>query len=391
PARGLWRFMPLTGLTALVASCSIAGVPLFSGFVSKWAIYGAAIQGNTYAGYLAVCGIVAILTSALTLASFVKFFGAAFLSRTSSVVSERAARGRLEVHWTMQGPQVALAAVCVAVGLAPAGALMLVRSALANSPDGLGAILARSQPPVTSATLGVSLASGEAAFVPAALLVALGAAMAIVWWLSRLGASRRRADVPWLCGYAQEADCNRYAAHGFYGEVKGPGRPGNGRGGRSSQREADTAQREAAATAQREAATAQREAAATAQREAATAQREAAATRPSAVTTIGAGGRSAGVSPATEGLGETSSRAGGRSAGVSPATEGLGETSSRAGGRSAGVSPATEGLGETSSRAGGRSAGVSPATEATGVPVPSPCKGEGQGGGKEGHGADATS
>jgi len=26
--------------------------------------------------------------------------------------------------------------------------------------------------------------------------------------------------VPWLCGYAREAECNRYVAHNFYGEIK---------------------------------------------------------------------------------------------------------------------------------------------------------------------------
>ena len=42
----LMRFMPLTAVTALVASFSISGVPLFNGFVSKWTIYVAAVQGG---------------------------------------------------------------------------------------------------------------------------------------------------------------------------------------------------------------------------------------------------------------------------------------------------------------------------------------------------------
>jgi predicted molibdopterin-dependent oxidoreductase YjgC len=39
------------------------------------------------AAYLPVCAVVAILTSALTLASFIKFFGVSFLSRTSALVT----------------------------------------------------------------------------------------------------------------------------------------------------------------------------------------------------------------------------------------------------------------------------------------------------------------
>src|SRR5690348_8831845 len=42
---GLMKYMPLTAITALVASLSISGVPLFNGFASKWTILVAAIQG----------------------------------------------------------------------------------------------------------------------------------------------------------------------------------------------------------------------------------------------------------------------------------------------------------------------------------------------------------
>jgi hypothetical protein len=35
-----------------------------------------------------------------------------------------------------------------------------------------------------------------------------------------LGAAERRQAEPWLCGYAPEAESNRYRAHGMYGEFK---------------------------------------------------------------------------------------------------------------------------------------------------------------------------
>ena len=111
---GLIRFMPVTALTALVASFSISGVPLFNGFVSKWSIYVAAVLGGVRPLSARLRGV-AILTSALTLASFIKFFGVSFLSRTSSLVAARAAaRGRLEVGWAMQAPQVFFALCCIA-------------------------------------------------------------------------------------------------------------------------------------------------------------------------------------------------------------------------------------------------------------------------------------
>ena len=48
---GMMKFMPVTAVTALIASFSISGVPLFNGFVSKWSIYVAAIQGSGWAHY----------------------------------------------------------------------------------------------------------------------------------------------------------------------------------------------------------------------------------------------------------------------------------------------------------------------------------------------------
>jgi len=217
---GLVRFMPVTAATALVASLSISGVPLFNGFVSKWAIYVAAILGSAHAPYLCACAVVAILTSALTLASFIKFFGVSFLSRTSARVASRAAGRRLEVGWTMQLPQVFLALACVAIGAAPAPAFLLARRALEASPEGYGAVLAGAAP-VSGGPLEGLWASGSAArLAPLALAAVVGAMFLAAWAVTRLGGAPRRADRPWLCGYAQEAECHRYAAHNFYGEIK---------------------------------------------------------------------------------------------------------------------------------------------------------------------------
>ena len=218
---GLMRWMPLTAVTALVASFSISGVPLFNGFVSKWTIYVAAIQGSHGAPYLAVCAVIAIFTSVITLASFVKFFGVSFLSRTSTLVRERASKtGRLEVGWTMQVPQVALAACCVLLGLAPSVAFSLLRAVLDASRQGFGATLADAIPMTTTAWLSADVAHGSAVIAPLILAALLGSMLLLSWLVSRIGGAARRAAEPWLCGYARETDFNRYAAHGFYGEIK---------------------------------------------------------------------------------------------------------------------------------------------------------------------------
>ena len=218
---GLMKFMPLTAITAIIASFSISGVPLFNGFVSKWTIYVAAVQGSGSAKYLAVFAVIAILTSVLTLASFIKFFGVSFLSRTSALVTTRAAEhGRLEAGWSMQVPQIALALACVLLGVVPAIGFRLVQLALNGSSQGYGAALAEAAPMQTGLWSGVEKFQSTALFAPLVLALVLGVMFLAVRVLSKLGSASRRAAVPWLCGYVREADCHRYSAHNFYGEIK---------------------------------------------------------------------------------------------------------------------------------------------------------------------------
>ena len=218
---GLMKYMPLTAITALVASFSISGVPLFNGFVSKWSIYVATLQASGSARYLPLCGVIAILTSALTLASFIKFFGTSFLSRASVLVKERAAKqSALEVPWMMQVPQVGLAFLCALLGIVPALGFQFVGLALDKSRQGLGAALASPLPLSSGAWMGVQEMQSAALFSPIVLASVLAFAFLLAYAASKLGSAPRRAAVPWLCGYASEADCHRYTAHNFYGEIK---------------------------------------------------------------------------------------------------------------------------------------------------------------------------
>ena len=218
---GLMKFMPLTAVTALVASFSISGVPLLNGFASKWCILVGTVQGSVSAKYLGVCAIVAIITSALTLASFIKFFGVSFLSRTSALVSGQAARrGRLEVGAMMQLPQVFLAALCVLLGLMPALAFQLMGDAMNASRQGYGSALADAAPMMGGPLRGVEELHHTALFAPLTLAAVLALMFVVARAISKLGCATRRSAVPWLCGYAKEAQCHRYVAHNFYGEIK---------------------------------------------------------------------------------------------------------------------------------------------------------------------------
>jgi NADH:ubiquinone oxidoreductase subunit 5 (subunit L)/multisubunit Na+/H+ antiporter MnhA subunit len=213
--------MPVTAIMTLIASFSIAGVPLFNGFASKWSIYVSTILGASVAKYLGICAVFAILTSAITLASFMKFFGVSFLSRTSSHVAEKAARKPLlEVGWMMQIPQLILAALCLVFGIIPIGAYQLIEQALHGSQQGLGASLAKMPLARLDGLAGIASADGSALFDPLVLIMVLGIMLIIAFIITRLGGSRKRADEPWLCGYAQDAEQHRYGAHHLYAGVK---------------------------------------------------------------------------------------------------------------------------------------------------------------------------
>ncbi len=221
---GLMKFMPVTALTALVASFSISGVPLLNGFVSKWTIWVAAIQGSRSAHYLAVCAVIAILTSALTLATFIKFFGVSFLSRTSTLVDtrakERASDGTLEVPWMMRFPQLALASICILLGIVPSIGFQLLQHALRASPGGIATALTNGSPMASSVPAGLWQWNSAAVFAPLALAAVLAVTFLVAYALSKAGGAARRNAEPWLCGYARDAECNRYVAHNFYGEIK---------------------------------------------------------------------------------------------------------------------------------------------------------------------------
>ncbi|MCB1127096.1 MAG: peroxiredoxin family protein, partial [Verrucomicrobiae bacterium] len=218
---GLLRWMPLTGLTALVAAMSISGVPGFNGFLSKWTLYVGAIQGTPAGRLLPVCAVIGILISAVTLASFMKFFGVSFLGQTSRTVTSAAQEGkRLEVDGLMQAPQLVLAAACVLFGLVPGLAFGLVARALLASQAGYAGVLADAlggagKVPGMPAALG-----GSAVFLPLAMLAVLLLLAGLAALLTRSGGASRRRATPWLTGYQTAAEPTRYTAHGLYAEFK---------------------------------------------------------------------------------------------------------------------------------------------------------------------------
>jgi len=103
---GLAHSMKWTSVLFLVGAFALAGVPPFNGFASKFLIYEASFKLSPF------LAVIAILSSILLLAVFVKVFQAAFLGARQEGLGGEAPMG-------MMVPMVALALVVVAFGLFP--------------------------------------------------------------------------------------------------------------------------------------------------------------------------------------------------------------------------------------------------------------------------------
>ncbi len=111
--RGLGRRLPVTFLCLVFVSLSLVGIPPFGGFVSKWAISLAALDG--------LGGPLAYLVPAVLLVSALLTAGYLFAPIVSGFVPGEGFVGepRLREPPAMTLPLVVLAAVCLVLGLFP--------------------------------------------------------------------------------------------------------------------------------------------------------------------------------------------------------------------------------------------------------------------------------
>ena len=112
---GLARLMPVTFIACTVAALSISGIPPLNGFASKWMVYQGIITSGEDGGFAWIVWlVVAMLGSALTLASFVKVLHATFLCKPSPEIQKAHIE---EGSRSMLLPLVVLAGLCVIFGV----------------------------------------------------------------------------------------------------------------------------------------------------------------------------------------------------------------------------------------------------------------------------------
>jgi hydrogenase-4 component B len=197
---GLWRRLPWTAALFALGAVAISGLPPLNGFVSEWLIYIGLFGAVNFRGNPALAGACAVtllaITGALALACFAKVCGVVFLGapRTDSASHAH------ECGPLMRAPMAALAALCVAIGLAPTLFWPAVaRAALVWNP----AWKELGLPPSLGALGKFNMTFAAASVFGASLL----------WIWSKRTVVRRA--LTWDCGYAAPTARMQYTAGSF--------------------------------------------------------------------------------------------------------------------------------------------------------------------------------
>jgi len=208
---GLLRRMPVTGATFLVGAAAISGLPPLNGFVSEFLIYLGAVAGlgsqtdmapaRPLMSVLVVGGLA--LIGGLAAACFAKAFGMVFLGEPRG---DEAANAQ-EAGAAMRRPMVALACLCVLIGLAaPWWPFVLRPAAAILLPDGLR----------ESATLSAGQAAATLRGVVCGSFIVLGLIVLVAYVRKKLLAGRRvERAVTWDCGYAAPTPRMQYTDSSF--------------------------------------------------------------------------------------------------------------------------------------------------------------------------------
>ncbi len=209
---GLGALMPVTFCTAVIASLSIAGIPPFNGFASKWLIYQSLFQGGLTMPLFLLLGMVAVFVSIVTLALVMKLLGSVFFGKQPDYGGKTVG----EVPVSMRVPQVALSLVCVALGVAPILALTVLYGAVSDVLD--SAFVPSLATMFGPDPFGMTLSSEGGVFAvwnPAVLILAMAVCVLIAAAVLKSARASSRETVSWYGGEEAEADDVRYRAHGF--------------------------------------------------------------------------------------------------------------------------------------------------------------------------------
>jgi hydrogenase-4 component B len=208
---GLAYSMPYTAGSTAIASLSIAGVPPFNGFASKWLIIAACLLAGMRYPLFLLLGIVALFISLATLATYLKLVGAVFLGQAVEDPRPR------DVPASMIVPQAVLAGLCVVLGIVPQFALRFIGHSLAAlAPLPAAGVDASHMWGVIFLTDGAPVGFWS----PLACLSALAILGLIAYGIERAGGADVRSVPVWYGGEEHNSALVRYPANSFYSPFK---------------------------------------------------------------------------------------------------------------------------------------------------------------------------
>lgn len=113
---GLWKFMPHTGLLSMVAAASMAGVPLFNGFLSKEMFFSEAVGATTHLPFGWMLPVAVTVAGIFAVAYSLRFIYDVFFSGEPADLPKTP---HDPPRW-MLVPVEVLVALCLLVGMFPA-------------------------------------------------------------------------------------------------------------------------------------------------------------------------------------------------------------------------------------------------------------------------------
>jgi hydrogenase-4 component B len=204
---GLLKNMKVTGITFLIGSLAISGLPPFNGFVSEFFIYLGGFRGvalDKTAFVLSTMAIVSLaMIGGLALACFTKVVGVVFQGepRSSSAVAVD------EKGPAMLVPMLILAAVCIIIGVFPRMFITLALKAVPVSGLGYGRI---PMEPFIQMTANITLAA-TVFFIILLMLIALR----LVFYR---GKTIGKAGT-WGCGFTQPTVKMQYTGTSYAASI----------------------------------------------------------------------------------------------------------------------------------------------------------------------------
>ena len=204
---GLLKNMKITGVTFLIGSLAISGLPPFNGFVSEFLVYLGGFQGVSLDKTAFVLCLLAIVSLAviggLALACFTKVVGVVFQGEPRTP----AAKDVNEKGPTMLVPMVVLAGACVIIGVFPKAFVLMALEAVTSLGLASGSI---SLEPFLQITGNITLA--VAIFFVIFLLI-LGLRM-VLYRGKTIGRSGT-----WGCGFTQPTVKMQYTGSSYAASI----------------------------------------------------------------------------------------------------------------------------------------------------------------------------